>query len=78
MGENTSSSFYVSFFSQVKMNTTNRPVSNVWVLVAQLVEHSSASAEAMGSNPVEALKVFDGFICYCENCDYNCHSHTFI
>ena len=60
------------------MNTTNRPVSNVWVLVAQFVELSSASAEAMGSNPVEALKVFDGFICYCENCDYNCHSHTFI
>ena len=60
------------------MNTTNRPVSNVWVLVAQFVEHSSASAEAMGSNPVEALKVFDGFICYCKNCDYNCHSHTFI
>ena len=60
------------------MNTTNRPVSNVWVFVVQLVEHCSASAEAMGSNPVEALKVFDGFICYCENCDYNCHSHTFI
>ena len=25
-----------------------------WVLIAQLVEHCSANAEAMGSNPVEA------------------------
>ena len=60
------------------MNTTNWPVSNVRVSVAQLVEHCSASAEAIASNPVEALKVLDGFICYCENCDYNCHSHIFI
>ena len=33
---------------------------NVWVFIAQLVEHCSANAEAMGSNPVEAPKTFFG------------------
>ena len=28
----------------------------IWVFIAQLVEHCSANAEAMGSNPVEAQK----------------------
>ena len=31
---------------------------NIWVFIAQLVEHCSANAEAMGSNPVEAQKFF--------------------
>ena len=30
------------------------------VFIAQLVEHCSANAEAMGSNPVEALKFVFG------------------
>ena len=45
------------------MNSINWPapnVSNVWVFIAQLVEHCSAKAEAMGSNPVEAPKTFFG------------------
>ena len=33
---------------------------NIWVFITQLAEHCSADAEAMGSNPVEALKVFIG------------------
>ena len=33
---------------------------NMWVFIAQLVEHCSVNAEAMGSNPVEALKFFLG------------------
>ena len=33
---------------------------NIWVFIAQLVEHCSANAEAMGSNPVEAQKLFWG------------------
>ena len=33
---------------------------STWQLVLQLVEHCSANAEAMGSNPVEALKFFLG------------------
>ena len=36
------------------------PVPNVWVFKAQLVEHCSANTEAVGSNPVEALKTFLG------------------
>ena len=40
------------------MNSTNWPPPNVWVLIAQLVEHCSANAEAMGSNPVEVPKCF--------------------
>ena len=40
------------------MNSTNWPPPNVWVLIAQLVEHCSANAEAMGSNPVEVPNFF--------------------
>ena len=51
---------YSIFLSRVKMNSINWPAPNVWVFIAQLVEHCSANAEAMGSNPVEALKFFFG------------------
>ena len=43
----------VSFFSRVKLNSTNWPSPNVWVFIAQLVEHCRANTEVMGSNPVE-------------------------
>ena len=33
--------------SRVKMNSTNWPFPNVWVLIAKLVEHCSANAKAM-------------------------------
>ena len=42
--------------SRVKMNSINWPALNIWVFIAQLVEHCSANAEAMGSNSVKALK----------------------
>ena len=47
---------YFIFLSRVKMNSIKWPAPNIWVFIAQLVEHCSANAEAMGSNPVEALK----------------------
>ena len=40
------------------MNSTNWPAPNVWVFTAQLVEHCSANAEAMGSDPREVPKFF--------------------
>ena len=44
------------------MNSINWPASSIWVFIAQLGEHCSANAEAMGSNPVEAPKsLFSGF-----------------
>ena len=49
---------YSIFLSRVKMNLINWPAPNIWVFIAQLVEHCSANAEAMGSNPVEALNFF--------------------
>ena len=49
---------YSIFLSRVKMNSINWPAPNIWVFIAQLVEYCSANAEAMGSNPVEALKIF--------------------
>ena len=64
---------YSLSLSRVKMNSINWPAPNIWVFIAQLVEHCGASAEAMGSNPVEALK-----ICNCLNCDYNCDGQIFI
>ena len=33
------------------MNSINWPAPNVWVFIAQRVEHCSANAEAMSSNP---------------------------
>ena len=37
---------------------TNWPAPNVWVFIAQKVEHCSPNAEAMSSNPVEVLNLF--------------------
>ena len=51
---------YFIFLSRIKMSLINWPAPNVWVFIAQLVEHCSAYADAMGSNPVEALKFFLG------------------
>ena len=59
------------------MNSTNWPTPNVWVFIAQLVEHCSANAEAMGSNPVEAPKTFFGLNCDCLNRKHNCADDTF-
>ena len=42
------------------MNSINWPAHNVWVFIAQRVEHCSANAEAMSSNPVEARIFFGG------------------
>ena len=42
------------------MNSINWPAPNVWVFIAQLVEHCTANAEAMDSKPVEAQKTFFG------------------
>ena len=46
--------------SRVKMNSINWPAPNIWVFIAQLLEHFSANAEAMGSNPVKAPQIFFG------------------
>ena len=70
---------YSIFLSRVKMNSINWPASNIWVFIAQLVEHCSANAEAMGSNPVEALKKFFwGINLQLLKSDYNCDGQIFI
>ena len=69
--QSTSSSFYVSFILQVKINWTNWPAPNVWVFIAQLLEHCRANAEARYSP-----ENFFGLICNC--CYYNCDDHIFI
>ena len=52
------------------MNSINWPASSVWVFIAQLGEHCSVNAEATGSNPVEAPKIFfSGYFRNCLNCD---------
>ena len=62
-----------------KMNSINWSAPNIWVFIAQLVEHGCANAEAMGSNPVEALKKkFRAKIYNCLNCKYNCDDHISI
>ena len=71
-------SFNVSFLSQV-MNSINKywPASSIWVFIAQLGEHCSASAEVTGSNPTEAPKnSFSGYFRNCLNCDSLRRLHT--
>ena len=53
----------------------NQSAPNIWVFIAQLVEHCSANAEAIGLKPVEALNFFRAKICNCINCNYNCDDH---
>ena len=60
------------------MNSINWPAPNIWVFIAQLVEHCSANAEAMGSNPVEAPKTFFRLNYDCLNRNHNCDDHLFI
>ena len=60
------------------MKSINWPAPNVWVFIAQLVEHCSANAEAMGLSPVEARKHFSGLICDCLNRNHDCDYHIFI
>ena len=69
-------SFSVSFLSRVD-ELNNWPASSIWVFIAQLGEHRSANAEATGSNPVEAPKIFfSGYFRNCLNCDSLRWSHT--
>ena len=59
------------------MNSTNWPTPNVWVFIARLVEHCSADAEAMGSNPVEVPNVFSLYFQFLRLL-YHCDDHIFI
>ena len=40
------------------MNSTNWPAPDVWVFIGQTVEHCSANAGAMRSNPIEDPNFF--------------------
>ena len=51
---------------------TNWPATNVWVFIAQMVEHCSPNAEAMSSNPVEVLNLFVCFFFGGGGCICNC------
>ena len=48
----------IMILSQDNMNSTNWPAPNVWVFIAQRLEHCSSNPEVMGSNPVEVPKFF--------------------
>ena len=50
----------VSFLSRVKMSSTNWPAPNVWVFIAQSLEHCSSNVEATGLDPLEVLQSFSG------------------
>ena len=50
-------------FLWVKMNSTNRSARSVWVIIAQVVEHSSRLMQrpwVVGWNPCEALQILSG------------------
>ena len=61
------------------MNSINWPAPEVWVFIAQSVEHCSANVTAMGSNPVEAPKTFFGLnLRLLKTQNHNCDDHIFI
>ena len=60
------------------MNSINWPASNVWVFISQLVEHCSANAEVMGSNPIEAPKNFFWATFATAQIVIHCDGHVFI
>ena len=81
LGQNDPQLVLFYYLRQIMRNRTRRtnnwPASSVWVFIAQLGEHCSANAEATGSNPVEAPKVFfSGYFRNCLNCDSLRWSHT--
>ena len=67
---------------------TNWPAPNVWVFIAQMVEHCSPNAEAMSSNPVEVLNLFVCLFVFFwggrvylqlpKNCNYHCDNHILV
>ena len=63
-----------------KMNSTNWRAPNLWVFIAQLVEHCIANAEAIGWNANETPKFCFDLISNCLNCYYlnYCDDHIFI
>ena len=65
----------IQWIQQGMMNSTTAP--NVWLFIAQLVEHCSTNAEAMSSNPIEAPKTFFGLNCDRLNRKHNCDDHNF-
>ena len=60
------------------MSSVHWPAPSVWVIIAQLVEHCSANAEAMGLNPDEAPKNYFGGYFAIAQLRFNCDGHTFI
>ena len=56
--------------------TQNSPAPNIGGFIAQLVRASNKYHEVTGSNPVEVLNFFSGFLCNCINCVHNCKDHS--
>ena len=49
---------YCGHLNQAATKESSSLLPLVWVFIAQLVEHCSSNAEAMGLNPVEVPKIF--------------------
>ena len=66
-------SFCISFLSRVDELNKLACLHSAWVLIAQLVEHCSAMAEATGSNPVKtARNFFSGYFAIQLKLRFNC------
>ena len=53
-------------------------ISHVTFVNSYVTVANSEHEGQRGSNPVEALTVFQAKICNCLNCDYNCNDHISI
>ena len=59
-------------------NSTSLPVPNVWVFIAQLVEHFSVNtARGRGFKSLLSGEIFCRLICYCLHCNYLCNDLYF-
>ena len=52
------------------------PATNISSFIAQLVRASHLYREVTGSNHVEVLNFFSGFLCNCINCVHNAEDHS--
>ena len=57
------------------VNSTNWPAPNIWVFIAQLVEHCNANAELWVRIPLKPPKHFLGLLCDCLNRNHSCDDH---
>ena len=73
----TSSLFYVSFLSRVKMNSTNPACSQFMGLHSSVGRALQRWRRGHGFESRRSPEIYFGLICNCLNCSHHCDDHIF-